>query len=170
MPARANLWTVLTACSLLGCATRDKPSGTLEPELGHSQPLPDEASPRPATAPRPADAPPLTEIWPEPEPESEQPSQPDEPPAATEAEPAIPPPEPVTEEDEALCRHITSVVLSESNNAAGLTSDQIDELIASCSVALAQDRRKLGEDEFRRRAKCVRKASTVEGFSACQPR
>lgn len=62
------------------------------------------------------------------------------------------------------------MVLAESNNAAGLAAEQIDELIISCSLALAQDRRDLSEAEFRRRADCVRKASTVAGFSACKPR
>jgi hypothetical protein len=81
----------------------------------------------------------------------------------------IPPPAQVTAEDEKLCRHITAVVLSESGNAAGLNDEEVEELIASCSVAVAQDRRKLGETEFRKRAACVRKAKSVEGFSACQP-
>jgi hypothetical protein len=84
-------------------------------------------------------------------------------------EPTVEPPAPVSKDDEALCEHITSVVLAESGNAAELNDEQVEELVASCSVALAQDRRKLGETEFRKRAACVRKAKSVEGFSACQP-
>ena len=80
------------------------------------------------------------------------------------------PPAQATEVEDELCRHITTVVLSESKRETPLTVDQIDELIASCSLALAQDRRELGEAEFRRRAQCVREAATTAGFSACQPR
>jgi hypothetical protein len=150
------------ACVLIGCAGSSKPSAQLEPKLGQSQPLPSAPAPEPAPAspreqPVQPDTPPSTDT-----------SEPTEPPAS-EPGPAIPPPAPVHEDDEELCSHITAVVLSESGNAAGLTGDQIDELIASCSVALAQDRRELGEAEYRKRSSCVRKASSVKAISACKP-
>jgi TonB family protein len=91
----------------------------------------------------------------------------EQPVAPSEPTPTVAPPAPVTELEEQLCRHITALVLAESNSAAELSGDRVDELIASCSLALAQDRRKLGEAEFGRRAGCVRKASSVEGLSRC---
>lgn len=148
---------LLIPCLPLGCAAPQQPSPSLGPALGHSQPLAD----------APASAQPS-----EPVPESE-PVEPEPTPASAseaDAAPTKPSPAAVTEEDEALCRHITRVVLSESNNAAGLSVEQIDELVVSCSLALAHDRHKLSEAEFRRRAECVREASTVAGFGACQPR
>lgn len=143
----------------LGCAAQQQPSPSLGPALGHSQPLADESASVQPSEPAPE---------PEPEPVEPEPT----PAGASEADaaPTKPSPAAVTEEDEALCRHITRVVLSESNNAAGLNVEQIDELVVSCSLALAHDRHKLSEAEFRRRAECVREASTVAGFSACQPR
>lgn len=168
--------SLLLVFALPGCATRTEPSSTLEPKLGHSQPHVDASTPEPlATQPDPRDDPVThdssassteTSVVASETPVSEAP--PPEPAPAPEPAPTIPPPAPVSKEDETLCDHITKVVLSESNNAAGLNDDQIDELIASCSVALAQDRRKLDEAEFRRRASCVRKASSVAAISACK--
>jgi hypothetical protein len=149
----------LLAAMLLGCASPTKPSTSLEPRLGHSQPHSSTSTPAPDQEPPPSDPVPV---------ESPPPSRTDTNEVAPE-EPTIPPPAAASEEDEALCRHITTVVLSESGNAAGLTGEQIDELIVSCSLALAHDRRELGEVEFRRRASCVRKASSVEAISACKP-
>ena len=79
----------------------------------------------------------------------------------------IPPPAPVTAVEEELCRHITSLVLAQSSDASPPTSEQVDELIISCALTLAQDRRQIGEQEFQRRAKCVRSASSLEAVSAC---
>lgn len=155
---RVGMLAMLIPWTLLGCATKREPSSTIGPALGHSQPLADASTPEPT--PEPVDAQP-SEQPPAPVPtEPEQPGDGDPPTAIA----------PVTEDDEALCRHITRVVVAESNNAAGLSPEQIDELIVSCSLALAHDRRNLSEAEFRRRAACVREASTVAGFSACQPR
>ena len=98
---------------------------------------------------------------------SDQPAE--QPVAPSEPTPTVAPPAPVTELEDQLCRHITALVIAESNSVAELSGDRADELIASCSLALAQDRRKLGEAEFRRRADCVRKASSVEELSRCAP-
>jgi hypothetical protein len=163
--ARVGLIVALGLANVSAC-TRASAAGPLEPSLGHSQPVPIEAEdargpeqpeailPDPPTSP-------TTELEVELDDGSEL--------TAEAATPSIPPPERVTDEDEALCEHITTVVLTESGNAAELDSEQIDELTASCSVALAQDRRRLEPLEFRRRADCVRAASSIAGFSACEP-
>jgi hemolysin activation/secretion protein len=164
-------WTLLGA-SLLGACATSTPAPSLEPTIGHSQPLPTQTTASSSESPPAVGGAPTTVMAGTPEAAPEPTEQPTEQPAEAEPpppeQPKIPPPEQVTAEDEELCVHITRVVLTESESG-GLTTDQVDELIASCSVALAQDRRKLGNDEFRRRAKCVRAASTVAGFSACQP-
>jgi len=149
-----------------GCAGQTEPSSTLAPSIGHSQPLPTaSASSEPSMAePTPSEPTPSEPI---PDPAVREPAANQAPSDASSEQPTVPPPAVPTEVEDTLCRHITAVVLSESNSAEP-TGDQVDELIASCSVALAQDRRRLGDAEFRRRADCVRRASSVTGFSACR--
>jgi hypothetical protein len=72
-----------------------------------------------------------------------------------------------TADEDALCRHIVKLVQSESKDPA--TADQTVELTASCALALAHDRRRIGEEEFGRRAECMFAATTVADFSACAP-
>lgn len=159
---------VVIACALLGCATQSKSS--LAPKLGHSQPLPSADGPddtSPVADPVPREAAPSDS---EPDVIASEPTEPA--PTETEpepSEPSIPPPAAVIDTDVELCSHITAVVLSESGNSAGLTAEQVDELIISCSLTLAQDRRQIGEAEYRKRASCVRKASSVKAISACKP-
>jgi cytoskeletal protein RodZ len=146
------------ALALIGCVRSSTPSSALEPTLGRSQPLPSattSTSPVTPSTLEPSDSPQEIEDNPT------TPEQPDEP------TPTVAPPAPVTQTEEQLCRHITSLVHAESKRNAGLSGDQLDELIASCSLALAHDRRKLGEDEFHRRADCVRKATSTAALSAC---
>jgi hypothetical protein len=151
MVMRARVWMFVGALALIGCARSSTPSSVLEPTLGRSQPLPSATT----STLEPSDSPQALDDRPTAAEQSDEPT------------PTVAPPAPVTETEEQLCRHITSVVLAESERNAELSGDQLDELIASCSLALAHDRRKLGEDEFRRRADCVRKATSTAAFSAC---
>lgn len=142
-------WRPIPALPLLlalACAKPSSPSSPLEPTLGRSQPVPTTTSAEP-----------------------HQPTLGDDGPRAKEPPSEAPPSEaplaPVTEIEEQLCRHIIAVVRSESESP--LTREQLDELHLSCSLALAMDRRRLGESEFQRRADCVRATQSVAGFSAC---
>jgi hypothetical protein len=139
------------------CATPPSTSG-IEPLLGNHQPLPKES---PSAV--------------EPEPVHEQPP----PPATDDTVEDVEPvdgesEEPVddssvlpTAEEDALCRHIVKLVQSESQEQA--SDEQTDELILNCGLALAHDRRRMGREEFDRRASCMRAATSIEDFSACAP-
>lgn len=72
-----------------------------------------------------------------------------------------------TAEEEALCRHIVKLVQSESQDRA--SAEQTDELLVSCALALAHDRRRMGTEEFERRAACMFAAATVADFAGCTP-
>lgn len=126
---------------LAACATPPASPSAIEPALGHHQPLP--------TA------------------EDEAVAQTEQPPASASvqvvgASPMLP-----TAEDEALCRHIVKLVQSESQDRA--SAEQTDELLVSCAFALAHDRRRIGTQEFDRRAACMLAATAVADFTACAP-
>lgn len=124
------------------CAKPPETPSAFAPEFGHSQPLPTEPSGEGANA-------------------NTEPHQ-----DASDDEPSEPPALP-TAEEETLCSHIVGLVQSESKDPA--TADQTAELLTSCALALAHDRRRLGEEEFGRRAACISAATTVADFSACAP-
>ena len=130
----------LAASLLAACATQPTEPSAIEPALGHYQPQPTEPS--------------------ESDPETEQAERPSE--EAPVGEWAMP-----TAEEESLCLHIVAIVQSESTDRA--TPEQTEELLASCSLALAHDRKRIGTEEFDRRAACMVKATTVAGFSVCAP-
>lgn len=130
----------LSATWLLACATKPEQPTAFAPEIGHYQPLP--------TPPSDAET-------------SETSSDAGETNRASSQPPALP-----TAHEDALCRHIVKLVQSESKERA--TADQTAELIASCALALAHDRRRLGEEEFQRRAACMSAATTVAEFTPCK--
>jgi hypothetical protein len=139
------------------CATPPSTSG-IEPLLGHHQPLPKESpsaverEPVPEQAPPPASNETPADVEPA-DPASEEP---------VEASSVLP-----TAEEDALCRHIVKLVQSESQEQA--SAEQTDELILNCGLALAHDRRRMGREEFERRAACMRAAKAVEDFADCTP-
>jgi hypothetical protein len=148
---------VLGAWLLAACATPPSTSG-IEPLLGHHQPLPNaspsavepapvhEQAPPPASDDTPADVEPVDG-------ESEE---------VVEVSSVLP-----TAEEDALCRHIVKLVQSASQEQA--SAEQTDELILNCGLALAHDRRRMGREEFERRATCMRAAKAVEDFADCTP-
>ncbi len=131
---------LIAACLSSACAKPPETPSAFAPEIGHRQPLPTE----------PSEADPDTNG----EPHREASDGPSEPLA-----------QPTADED-ALCRHIVAVVKSESKDPA--TAEQTAELIASCALALAHDRRRLGDEEFERRSTCMLAAETVADFTACK--
>jgi hypothetical protein len=141
--------TALGACLLAtACAAQPTSSSGIEPLLGHHQPLPtDHQQPLPpASNDTAADVEPV-------DPESEE---------AVEPSSILP-----TAEEDELCRHIVKLVQSESQEQA--SAEQTDELILNCGLALAHDRRRMGKEEFERRAACMRAAKAVEDFADCTP-
>jgi hypothetical protein len=139
------------------CATPPSSSG-IEPLLGHHQPLPTES--RSTAAPAPDHQ--------QPQPPASNDTAADVEPVDPESEEAVEPSSvlPTAEEDE-LCRHIVKLVQSESQEQA--SAEQTDELILNCGLALAHDRRRMGREEFERRAACMRAATSVEDFADCTP-
>jgi hypothetical protein len=143
---------------LVACATQPATPSAFEPAFGHHQPLPTESPTKG-----------------EPAPEHQQPPPPESDDTAARAEPEVPTSEEVadpssmlpTAEEDALCRHIVKLVQSESGSLA--SSEETDELILNCGLALAHDRRRMGMEEFERRAACMRAATTVADFAACVP-
>lgn len=129
---------------LAACAAPAASSSAIEPALGHHQPLP--------TASNDADANTDTD--------AEQPDRATE--EAAEHSSILP-----TAEEEALCQHIVKLVQSESQDRA--SAEQTDELLLNCALALAHDRRRMGQEEFDRRAACMVAATTVADFAACAP-
>jgi hypothetical protein len=130
---------------LAACATAPASDSAIEPTLGHYQPLP-KAIPS-ADEPAPGHQPP---------PASNDTAD------TTDDSPMLP-----TPEEDALCRHIVKLVQSESPDEA--TAEQTDELTLNCGFALAHDRRRMGKEEFERRAACMRAATAVADFAACAP-
>lgn len=122
--SRPSLDHRLAAALLVGslsCVTGSEPAPTLAPRLGHDQPIPTApAQHHPAARQQPSSSA---------DPQSEAASSPSEPPSPSELpsedsndatdEPAQPSIATATAEDEALCRHITRVVLAESNTPRG---------------------------------------------------
>jgi hypothetical protein len=128
---------------LVACATPPASDSGIEPMLGHHQPLPEASVER-----APGDPSPL-------------------PPASSDAAGTTDSAMLPTAEEDALCRHIVKLVQSESREPA--SAEQTDELILNCGLALAHDRRRMGKEEFDRRAACMRAATSVADFAACAP-
>jgi hypothetical protein len=127
---------------LAACATPPASPSAIEPALGHHQPQP------PTSNDADADA------------DAEPPTRASE---AIVGESSLLP----TAEEEALCQHIVKLVQSESQDRA--SAEQTDELLVSCALALAHDRRRMGTEEFERRAACMSAATAVVDFAACAP-
>jgi hypothetical protein len=143
---------------LAACATQPEPASGIEPLLGHHQPLPTQS----ASAVEPA--PERQEQRPLPSSDTDADAEPSDPPSeqVTADSPMLP-----TAEEQALCQHIVKLVQSESREQA--SAEQTDELILNCGLALAHDRRRMGTEEFERRAECMFAAKTVADFAACAP-
>jgi hypothetical protein len=146
---------VIGAWLLAACAAQPAEPSGIEPLLGHHQPLPKEPLSADESAPE--------RQKPEPIPWSETTAGAEQAPDSDgEASSVLP-----TAEEDALCRHIVGLVQSESQERA--TVEQTDELILNCGLALAHDRRRMGKEEFERRASCMFAATTVADFAACAP-
>jgi hypothetical protein len=133
----------VAAWLLAACAAPPTSQSAIEPTLGHHQPLPTASN----------DAAPT---------DAEQPHHDHASEEAVADSSMLP-----TAEDEALCRHIVQLVQSESQDRA--SAEQTNELLVSCAFALAHDRRRMGTEEFERRAACMLAATTVADFAACAP-
>jgi hypothetical protein len=152
--------TTIGAWLLAACATQPAEPSGIEPLLGHHQPLPAESPSAVEPAPERQEPEPIP--WSETTGDAEQPADSTGEEVASTDSSLLP-----TAEEDALCRHIVRLVQSESQGQA--SAEQTDELILNCGLALAHDRRRMGKEEFERRATCMRAATKVADFAACTP-